>query len=183
MGSRSPFVQPRIARLHLVDVHQRALEKLETQTLPKKATEAELSAARDAVAQAKEDAYYVDVKAELNAGEQRRVFTDMVRDGAFVAGEKPILDMRQVGLSKMTQYIVGWNFADAAGVPVPFSESALLNLELSVFNAIDAAVNWHEEQADKARAERKNVRGTEKPSLVTSPLLDGAIGVSSGSEN
>lgn len=186
---RSPFVQPRVVRLHLVDVHRRAFETLQSQTvfpgtaLPRKATESELQAARDAIAQSADDGYFIDVKAELNAGEQRRVFSDMVREGGFIAGSKPVLEPQQVGISKVMQYLVGWNFTDSEDKPVPVSESAVNNLHPSIFTDIMSAIDWHEDEVEKARAARKNDQGTEKRSSETSPSLVGATGASSGSES
>lgn len=183
MGKRSAFVQPKVVRLQLADVRRRALETLQKQTLPKPATEAALDAARFALEEAEEDGYYIDVKGELNAGESRRLFTDLVREGGFVAGDKPIIDPQQLGISKVIQYLVGWNMTDEKGQSVPVSEAAVNNLRKDVYDDIVAAVDWHEDKVEAERTARKNGPDTVRESPVTSGLPSAVTGVSSGSES
>jgi hypothetical protein len=112
------------------------------------------------------DGDWIDVKKELNAGEQRAIFTDLVKE--MVAGEKPHLDPKQVGKTKLMQYIVAWSFADAKGDVVPFSEGALENLDPDTYGELVEAVDAHEETAEKVRAERKNDRSGESTSKAIS---------------
>jgi hypothetical protein len=112
------------------------------------------------------DGDWIDVKKELNAGEQRAIFTDLVVN--MTAGEKPKLDPKQVGKTKLLQYIVGWSFTDAKGDAVPFSEGALENLDPDTYTELVEAVDAHEEAAEKVRAERKNDRSGESTSKAIS---------------
>ena len=99
---------------------------------------------------------WIDVKRELNAGETRRIYTDLIRD--FRAGEQATLDPKQVGLTKILNYVVGWSFVDADNRPVPFSQAALENLDTDSYKEIADAIDAHDTASEKARAERKNAR-------------------------
>lgn len=100
------------------------------------------------------DGDYIDVKKELNASEQRRVFSRLVKTMHF--SEKPEIDPEQVGLSKVVQYIVGWSFTDAAGKPVPFSEAALDNLDGETYGEIVKVIDAHDDAVTAERDARKN---------------------------
>jgi hypothetical protein len=170
----SPFVQPDVVRLQLADVYQRRLDNLLKQTtfagttLPRKATAEEVAVAQADLDDATEAALWVDVKRELNAGETHAVFANIVKDGGFTAGEKMILDPAKVGFSKVIQYVVGWNFCDPQGRPVPVSIEALGNLSHEVFACISEAVENHEERVAAERVARKNDRGGMRFSSATS---------------
>ena len=112
------------------------------------------------------DGDWIDVKKELNAGEQRRVFTNLVK--TMQAGEKPELNPEQVGKTKILEYVVAWSFGTGAQA---FSASALDAIDPDSYAEIMAAVDTHDEAADKARTERKNGRSTATISEATSPLL------------
>jgi len=192
MGRRSAFVKPNKARLYLADARKRALEALQQLPVPVRKTEVETAVAKkaldDAIVAAKqayenalEDGWYIDVKKELNAGETQRVFTDLVRGGGFEQGERPILDANKVGVTKSLVYILGWNLTGENDEPVDFSESALMNTNVDVFADIVASVDWHDEQAEKARADRKNGQGTSQESGATSSSPSELVGASTGS--
>ena len=100
------------------------------------------------------DGDYIDVKKELNAGEQRRVFSRLVKAMHF--SEKPEIDPEQVGLSKVVEYLVGWSFADAQGKPVPVSEAAISNLDGETYGEIVKAIDAHDEAVTQERETRKN---------------------------
>ena len=180
--SRNRFVQPVVVRLPLVDVHRRALDTLKTKGKPLivggievkaddgttkmiPATAQELMDAESAIAQAAIDADWIDVKAELNAGETRRVFTDLVKE--MTQGSRAILDPRQVGLTKILQYVMGWSFLDAHGQPVQFSKTALESLDTDSYREIDAAVDWHDENVAVLQAARKNAQAPANVSVPT----------------
>jgi hypothetical protein len=96
---------------------------------------------------------WIDVKKELNAGEQRRSFARMVKH--FTAGEKAELNAEEVGRARVLEFIVGWSLVDGAGRPVPFSESALDNLAQESWTEISKAIEQHEEREEARRvAER-----------------------------
>lgn len=169
----SPFIEPETVRLPLVDVHRRAYDELKKQTvfpntsIPRSATPEELTAAEAAIRVAEERSLYVDVKKELTAGEYNDMLSDMAVEGGFEAGTRPKLDVRKVGMTKVHQYVVGWNFLDAKGRPVPVSESAFRNLSQEIYSEIVRAVDWHDDQVDKAREARKNGSGIASESLAT----------------
>lgn len=111
------------------------------------------------------DGDWIDVKHELNAGEVRRVFTEMIREQR--AGSVAVINPERVGITKMLAYIVAWSFMDDNG-PVPFSEAALTHLDQDTFREIMDAVDAHETRTDEEREERKKKTAGEKPSSVTS---------------
>jgi len=165
MAKRNRFIAPEVVRIQLAEVQRRAHQLLITTGPPqpdgkpaRPATAAEIETSAARVRQAEEDADWIDVKAELNAGEARQVYTDLVVD--MRQGERVQLDPKKVGLTKILAYVVGWSFTDATGKPVPFSEAALLNLSPEDYAEVDAAVSAHETTSEKARAERKNGQGS-----------------------
>lgn len=172
----SPFVQPDVVRLHLVDVYTRAHAALEVQlksTKDRKALaklKADLAHAVADIADAKKKGLWIDVKKELTAGEQRGVFGRLVKDLHF--GEKASLIPEQVGLSKIMAYLVGWSFPDVEGKPVPLSEDAVNNLDASTYGEIVSAIDHHEETIETARQARKNARSTERASSGISASPD-----------
>lgn len=102
------------------------------------------------------DGDFIDVKRELNVGEQRRVFAKMVRDGVHV-GEQAVLDPERVGMTRVQEYLVDWSFVDADGKPTPVSESAIQSLDGDTFREIVAALDTHEAEQERHREdERKN---------------------------
>jgi len=108
---------------------------------------------------------FIDIKKELTAGEQRLIFTSLVKQMSF--GEKAILEPRMVGMTKILAYLVAWSFLDSEGRPVPVSESAVNNLDLDSYSEIEQAIDAHDATVEAARAERKNVQGTPSASPAT----------------
>ena len=108
---------------------------------------------------------FIDIKKELTAGEQRLMFTSLVKQMSF--GEKAILEPRMVGMTKILAYLVAWSFLDSEGRPVPVSESAVNNLDLDSYSEIEQAIDAHDATVEAARAERKNVQGTPSASPAT----------------
>jgi len=100
---------------------------------------------------------WIEVKKELNAGEERRVFSRLVKTMHF--SEKPEIDPEQVGLSKVVEYLVGWSLTDAAGKRVPVSEAALKNLDGDTYGEIVKVIDAHDEAVIVARDARKNATG------------------------
>jgi hypothetical protein len=176
MAKRNPFVPPDVVRLNLVDVHIRAKQQLldkgkplvvDGKTVDGKwvpATPEDLEAVTAAIAQAEEDGWWLDVKAELNTKETRHIFSDLVKN--FRVGEQATLDPDKVGFTKIVQWIVNWNLPDAQGNRVPFSEAALGNLYPEIYQEVSAAIDWHEEEVEKKKAERKNARTTANTSAT-----------------
>lgn len=161
---RCRFVQPDQVRIPLADVHRRALAALDGKATPEERTKAQ--AKLDASIA---DGDFIDVKRELNAGEQRDVFAAMVQTGTSF-GEKFKINPHQVGKTKVIAYLLGWSFVDMDGKPVPVSPDAIDSLELDTYNEIVEAIDAHEAAIEQAREEKKRIRSTVNGSSVTSPL-------------
>jgi hypothetical protein len=127
------------------------------------------------------DGEYVDVKQELTAGEQRRIFSQLVKE--MHAGEKTVLDPEQVGKTKLLEYIVGWSFLGLDGQPAPVCESTIDCLDTDTYRELVDAVDAHELRSEQARAARKNGQGGEKVSPAISPLPSEPAGPSITSVN
>lgn len=159
--SRCRFVQPDVVRLFLVDVHRRALKDLQDPAkqaklkLEDRATPEAIANAEAAIRAAEADGAFIDIKRELNAGEQRRLFAHMMRD--MTVGDKVTLIPEQVGRTKVIAYLIGWSFVAADGQPVPVSESAIDNLDTETYSEITQAIDAHEEaEAEKKESARKH---------------------------
>lgn len=101
------------------------------------------------------DGEWIEVKAELNAGETRAVFINSVQ--SMRADTGITLDPHQVGKARIMQYVVGWSLIGLDEKPLAFSESALESVDFDTFTEIMKAVDDHDDAAEKARAERKNL--------------------------
>lgn len=110
-----------------------------------------------------ENADYIDVKKELTAGEQRHIFSGIVK--AMHLGEKTTLDPDQVGKTKLVEYIVGWSFLGADEQPEPVSESAIDCLDADTYRELVELIDAHEAAVSEAR--KKNSRSA-TTSLATS---------------
>lgn len=121
---------------------------------------------------------WIDVKAELNAGEARRIFSGLVK--TMEAGRPTELDPEKVGLTKLVEYIVGWSLLGTDGRPEPVSESAIDGLDQDTYREIMDAVDAHEVAVEAARQARKNGQDGETPSPAISPSLEPVAGASSG---
>src|SRR5262245_25372664 len=101
---------------------------------------------------------FIDVRRELNAGEQRRLFASMVKDGATEAGERAKLDPERVGITRIMAYLLGWSFTDASGRPVPVCEAAVDNLTQDRYREISTAIDVHENEQESRRALEKKTQ-------------------------
>lgn len=164
---RNRFVSPETVRLYLVDVHRRAHAALLARpTLP---TADELAQSAATVKEAEADGAFIDIKKELNAGERRRVFSDLVTDAR--SGERFVLDPHKVGLTKMLGYLLDWSFTDEKGQPVPVTEGAILSLDMDTFREINEAIDWHEDRQDAERAAKKlETTGTSASAAISASL-------------
>lgn len=99
------------------------------------------------------DGQWLLVKKELNAGDTRAIFSDLVK--SMPAGERAQLDPSKVGLTKIVRYVLEWSLQDKAGKPVPFSEAALLGLKPERYQAISDAIDAHDESIAKELEARK----------------------------
>jgi hypothetical protein len=112
------------------------------------------------------DGDYIDIKKELNAGENRRVFGRLVKD--MRAGEAVTLEPEQVGLTKIVEYLIGWSFTDNDGRPVDLSEGAINNLDQDTYREISDAIDSHEAKVIGERLARKNGKAGTLPSEAIS---------------
>jgi hypothetical protein len=112
------------------------------------------------------DGDFINIKRELNTGEQRRVFSRFVKEAR--SGERFVLDPEQVGLTKIVEYLIGWSFVDASGAPVDVSEEAIKSLDVDTFKEIKEAIDQHEAKVDAERSARKNGTAGTPPSAVIS---------------
>jgi hypothetical protein len=173
--ARNRFVSGDVVRLYLVDVHRRAYKELEAKLREAKTPEdiakltADLAAERLSLAEAEKDGDWIDVKADLNAGEARGIYADLVKDMHF--GERASLDPKRVGVTKILAFLVGWSFVGADGKPVPHGEAAVNNLDTETYHEIDRAIDAHEAAIEKAREERKNGRAGENKLSPISPSV------------
>lgn len=158
--SRCRFVEDDKVRLFLVDVHRRAYQTRQEQPATTKDEDIEkakdLDALQLSINEAEEDADWIDVRRELNAGEQQDQFGEFVKD--MTIGEKIKLDPKRVNLAKLIGYIIGWSFVNADGRPELVDESSIRHLDTETFRELTEAVNWHETQVEVKRAERKKKR-------------------------
>ncbi len=121
---------------------------------------------------------WIDVKAELNAGEARHIFSALVKE--MHAGRPTTIDPDKVGVTKVVEYVVGWSLLGLDGRPEPVSESAIDGLDVDTYREIVDAVDAHDAACEAARLARKNGQGGESPSPAISPSLAGVAGASSG---
>jgi hypothetical protein len=183
----SPFVKPKQVRLALADVLQKRYDAL-LAAKPKftkdiKKWKDDGAALLQQIAYRKIGGDWVEVKAELSAGEAREAFTDMISEAT--AGEAWKLDPRRVGISKLLQYLVSWSFLmDPDGDEVaPLNEDSLRLMDIETFNELVALVDWHDEQAAAKREARKNDLIGESKSRAISPSPSVVTGESTGFVN
>lgn len=120
---------------------------------------------------------WIDVKHELNAGEQRRLFSRMIKD--MRAGEKAQLDPEEAGRAAILAYVVNWSFTNN-GEPVKFSADALDNLNTARFAELNRVLTAHQDAVEAKRVAEKNGQDGESKSSPTSPLPGVAAGATSG---
>jgi hypothetical protein len=126
------------------------------------------------------DGEWIEVKRELNAGEQRHAQAGYYKD--IRVGERATVDFEQYGKTKILAYLVGWSFTGFDGRPEPFDESALNQLDMDTYLEIEAALDAHEARISARREARKNGQDGAKTSPAISPSPYAAAGASSGFE-
>lgn len=99
---------------------------------------------------------FIDVKKILSWGEQQDSFGDIIKSLPLGEGAAQ-LDPKRLNIGKALTYIVAWSFCDAHGVPQPVNESTLRNLDADTGREITDALNAHEAQMTRARAEKKTI--------------------------
>src|SRR6266496_283191 len=81
------------------------------------------------------DGDWVDVKQQLNAGEQRHTITRMVK--TMNAGEKASLDPDTVGRSKMLEYLLAWSLIGLDDQPIPYGIDQPEAVRAATLDALD----------------------------------------------
>jgi polyhydroxyalkanoate synthesis regulator phasin len=122
---------------------------------------------------------WIEVKTELNAGEARKVFTDVIREAK--AGQAWDLDPEKVGPTQVLAYVTRWSLLDAQGQPVEVTETTLNALDQDTYQEILAAVERHDAACEAKRIARKNGQAGETASPRISPSLVAVGGASTGS--
>jgi len=125
------------------------------------------------------DGEWLEVKRELNAGEQNHLESGYVKD--LKMGDRPTLDYERVGKTRILEYVTGWSLCGFSGQPEPFDESALDLLDQDTYLEILEAIRVHELEISARREARKNGQGGESRSSPISPLPFAVAGASSGS--
>jgi hypothetical protein len=100
------------------------------------------------------DGAFVEVKKELTSGEHREMFISQLH--ATSLGDRPTLDLQNVGVSKVLAYVVDWNFVDFDDKPLAITREALDKFNSVEFQEIVTAVDAHHEAWEKAVDARKN---------------------------
>jgi hypothetical protein len=98
---------------------------------------------------------WIEVKHELNTGEQRRMFAAMrtrTDDGRIE------VDASRIHLSRALAYIVAWSLIDPAGRPLPLTADALDELQSETSRAIREAIDAHEAAVDAEIEAQKKTR-------------------------
>lgn len=115
-----------------------------------------------------QDGDYIVVKRELNVEEERNILAKMVKTA--IAGEKLELDPKQLGVTKVLEYVIEWGgpgFLDEKGKIVKFSSATLNNLRGSKFKEIVDAIEAHEALQTAAREASKNEAGEISSSKIS----------------
>ena len=115
------------------------------------------------------DGDFVVVKRELNLEEERRIMARMAK--TVKAGEKLELNLEQVGIAEVLEYIVEWGgpgFQDSNGRLVPFSAATLRNIRTDKFREITDALEAHKTlQAAFREAEKNGLDGVSRSSAIS----------------
>lgn len=177
---RCRVVTPGTLKVPLSSVHEARLAALKARKAPRKASKAEIIAAEADLEQARADGDWVEVKNELNAGEQRDVFAELVL-GGYTPGEKTVLDPKKVGITKLLAYIVRWSLVDSSGEVMEVSEATLRVQDSETLKELIELVDAHEECVEAERAARKKKMVGARASSLTSGSHSAPAGPSSTS--
>lgn len=109
---------------------------------------------------------WIEIKRELNAGENRRMFARQIRDYSQLDG-RPQYDPEQVGFARVVAYLLSWSL-EQEGERVPVTEAAIDALDQPTYTEILKAIDRHEERVEKERTAEKNAQAGENKSAATS---------------
>lgn len=110
------------------------------------------------------------VKKHLTAGEQRHIFSRMMRS------ESNNIEAVKVGVSKIAGYLLDWSFEDADGKPLVIRDqpedtivSTLDALDTETFAELVKVIDEHEAAMEQERTQEKNVPDGASNSSTISP--------------
>lgn len=103
-----------------------------------------------------DDADWLEMAKELTAGEYRDMFVAQFKDAP--AGERPSLDLKQLGISRALSYVKEWSYVDFKGEPLPVTEEWLRKFDQTTFAEVIAAVEVHHDACEAVSEARKNDR-------------------------
>jgi len=109
----------------------------------------------------------IEVKKRLSVGEERAAFQAIVGEVNPDGWRRPNVEM--VGLAEMMAYIVDWSFTGADQKRVPFTLSALKQLDSATFKEIEQALEKHIAEQDHQEQIRKNASDGASAPASTSP--------------
>lgn len=108
------------------------------------------------------DGEWLDVKAELNAGEYRDMLASQFTEGK--SANEPVVDFKNIGRGRVLAYLLGWSFENTDGKPLPATGDSLDLVDVQTWQQILDAVDAHHEAWEKARDASKNVPAGESAS-------------------
>jgi len=104
------------------------------------------------------------VRKHLTAGEERTAQAKVIKAGTFKPGEKPELDLEQVGIAQAVSYLIDWSITDADDHPIrirdqpyDFLAAALKNQTPESLREILEAIQAHDAAMTEARDREKKV--------------------------
>jgi hypothetical protein len=116
---------------------------------------------------------WILVKKHLTAGEQRKIFTGMMRENSVTG--TPGIDPMKVGSSKIVGYLLDWSFQYFDGSPIVIKNQpedtvtkALDEIGIDDFAELVRVIDTHEDEMKAAREAEKNEAGA-PASAPTSP--------------
>ena len=104
---------------------------------------------------------WILVKERLNAGEQRRLFSGVIRSMAL--GEKIELDPEKVGLQKVLVYLIDWSASEDHPIRGKSSAEiadAVNSLSPETYQEILRVIETHETEMDLEASVEKNAPDT-----------------------
>jgi hypothetical protein len=111
------------------------------------------------------------VRKHLTAGEEREAHARVIKAGSFRQGEKPELDLEQLGIAQAVSYLIDWSITDADDKPIrirnqpyAFVSAALKNQTPESLREILEAIQAHDAaMTDEREHQKKLSAGSSAP--------------------
>ena len=120
------------------------------------------------------DGDWLLVRKHLTAGEERAAQAKLFRAETARAGERPLIDLEQIGIAQAVAYLLDWSIVDASDKPIrirdqsyEFVAAALNGMDPESQKEIILAITDHDAAMALARAQEKKVRST---AIESSPI-------------